>query len=73
MLDTFFGIPAHFLSVGNNTSQNGGSIVSTESDHHQSDSSGVLLGLEFIEDVVDFSGDAIGSRLSRDTLVGVLG
>ena len=73
MLNSFFGHPTNLFSVGDDSSKDGGSIVSSKADHHESNLSDVFAGLELIEDVVDFGGDAIGSGHGLDTLVNILG
>lgn len=58
---SFFRFPSNFVFVGNKTSNQGGSIVSSHSDKHKPNFSGISLGLECIFLSVDFS---IGDILS---------
>jgi hypothetical protein len=71
-LQSFLGIPAYFLSVGNNSSKDSGSVVSSQAYHHNTYLSGVLGSLELIEDVIDFGGDSVGRGGSRHGSMNVL-
>jgi hypothetical protein len=78
---TLTGVPAQALTVGKDAGGDGGTIVATESDKHQTDLADIAFGLEVIElllgrgDVlaivdVDFGGAV--SVLAGDVRVGVL-
>ena len=72
-LHSLLGVPGKFFFVCDDAAENGGSVVASDSYHHQSYSSCVFGSLEVIVDVVDFGGDAVGRWDGSDGSVGVLG